>query len=926
VWEGKVTLGTIALLGPENEIVAAFSPGALVPTRPDLGLTIEGNAAAFTSQPGEGVVFGAKPHLNLKRRWLPFEPVSAALQFACASLATIFVLVLAGFVPSSRKQRLAVTLARMRDDHAAWPVATLLMFATLATAASCYPVIFFGKSFVSPNNGATLLYDQFPTLPQSPHEVIEDGRGSDNGATMWAHLPYSVIQHRSIFEDGELPLWNRYMHCGVPLLGQGQSMLGDPLHWIPIAAGGAAWAWDVKFCIAKLLFSFGAGLLVFAATGRIWISAALAISSSFLGFFAYRFNHCAFFSLCYAPWILLCWLRAAQTLGRLWPWALALAGANFWELNSGTAKESAMLLAGLNFTGALLVLTVAGAWLNRLRRIAAMAFGLVLFVMLSAPHWVVFLDTLRHAWTNYATAKAYQIQPSLLLGLFDDLFYSQTTNREALFNPGMNFFILLGCIWAVIDLRRLLHDRTFLAVMLGALLPAAMVFGIVPPGLIARLPFLGSVQHVDNTFSCVLIVHLLVIAGFGLRSLWAGAVKESAPGDSMSAAMLLAVLAALFLGYTQAAHRSGRSLLHAGETMELSGFFLSYAAAIGIAVLLMPWIIRALRTGASAGPVILGGLCLFLLHFRHGMWTDTKFDHYVANPRTRCDLAAPSRAVAAIRASSARSDGPVRVAGLGGVLGPGFNAVLGLEHFTGADALLNPWQHELAAKTAMPLVWDWRWVMPRTGFPRAQVFGDLWNIRWYLGTPSEQPRTVPGLKLVRTLDLDIYASPTAWPRAFFTDQFAECASLDNFVALLGAADGRPFAADVPRKTSNVPAAKPEGLDGRTVIPAGEYRLTSNSAAFTINAPTPGVVVLGESYEPGNWRVTLDGKPVDYFRVNYAFLGVSLPDAGIHKLRFVYWPRVLTPALWVSFGGLLLTLGTVFVGMRRRKPPADAVAG
>jgi hypothetical protein len=920
--EGKVTLGGVALLGPDNEIVTAFPPDAFVPTRPELGVDTVSNATTFTSQPGDGVRFAAKQPLKLKRRSLPIEPASAALQFACVSLAAMLILFLAGRVPRAT-QRLSSALARLRDDHAAWPAATLLMAAAFATVASCFPVIFFGKSFVSPNNGATLLYNQFPTLPQAAHEVIEDGRGADMGATMWAHLPYSVIQHRAIFEDGELPLWNRYMHCGVPLLGQGQSMLGDPLHWIPVAAGGAAWAWDVKFCIAKLIFSFGVGLLVFAATGRLWLAAMLAISSSFLGFFAYRFNHCAFFSLCYAPWILLCWLRVAKTTGRLWPWALTLAAANFWELNSGTAKESAMLIAGLNFTGGLLVLAAGGDWRGRLRRMAAMAFGFLLFVMLGAPHWLVFLDALRHAWTYSGTAKVYQIQPSLLLGLFDDLFYSQTTSREALFNPSANFFILLGCIWAVVDLRRLLRDRTFLAVLLGAVLPAAMAFGVMPPELIARLPFIGSIQHVDDVFSCVFIIHLVVIAAFGLRSMWDGAVKEGAPGDSMCAAMLMAVLAALFLGYTQAAHRAGRSLLHAGETIQLSGFFLAYAAGIGSAVLLMPWIVRAIRTRASAGAFLLGGLCVFLLHFRHGMWTGTKFDRYVVNPGTRSDLAAPSPAVGAVRAASARSGEPVRTTGLGGVLAPGFNAVLGLEHFTGADALINPWQHELAAKSGMPLVWNWRWVLSRGGFPRAQVFGDLWNIRWYLGTPSEQPRTVEGLKFVCTLDLDIYASPTAWPRAFFTNQLAECASLDNFVALLGAADGRPFAADVPKIAADVPPAKPDALEGRTIISAGEYRLTGNSTAFTINAPTPGIAVLGESYEPGNWRVTLDGRPVDCFRVNYAFMGVALSEPGIHKLRFVYWPRVLTPALWIALAGLLLTAGTAFFGMRRRDPAEEA---
>ena len=915
---GTVSIRTVVVTGPENEIIGAFRPHDLVSTSPALELKMEDGAAVFTAQPGEGVnILPALP-LNLARRWLPFDRATAAMQFGGATITAMLLLFLAGRVSVVQRERLARSLTKMRDEQETWPKATLLMVAAFATALSCYPVIFAGKSFVAPNNGGSCLYDDFPTVPDSPHEVREDGRGSDMGATKWAHLPYSVIQHHAIFDDGELPLWNRYTQCGSPLLGQGQSMLGDPLHWIPIAARGAAWAWDAKFCLAKLLFAFGVGLVVRAATGRLWLAALLAISSSFLGFFAYRFNHCAFFSLCYAPWMLLCWLRVAKTAGRLWPWALALAAANFWELNSGTVKEATMLIAGINSTGLLLVLTADVALRSRLRRLGAMSFGMLLFVLLSAPHWLLFLDALRHAWTNYATPKAYQIQPGLFLGLFDDLFYRQTTLNEIHFNPSANFLVLLGCLWAAVDVRRLVRDRTFFALLLGAGFHAAIVFGVVPPSLIARLPLIGGIQHVDNTFSCVLIVHLLAIAAFGLRSLWDSVHEDRWLGDTMVAAFLLAVLAAGFLGYSQAAHRTGRSLLHAGESMELSGFFLAYGSALGIAVLAMPWIIRNLRAKPSMGTFVAATLCLFLLHFRHAMWTATKFDHYVMNPQSRSNLAAPSRSVEVVKAMDARSGEPSRVVGMGGVLVPGFNAVIGLEHFTGADALISPWQRELAEKMGMPLVWDWRWILPRGGFPRAQVFGDLWNVRWYLGMPSEKPRAVRGLGLVSTLDLDIYRSPSAWPRAFFTNMGVECASLDNFVNLLGTGDGKPFAAIVPEKPKEQIPATADQIEGRTVIPAGAYRMTANSTSFTVDTPSLGVIVLGETYEAGNWRVTLDGEPVEYFRVNHAFLGVRVDSPGKHALHFAYWPQMLTPALWLFAAGIAGTLATVGFGMARQR--------
>ena len=264
---------------------------------------------------------------------------SAAALLAPLTLIIALALRIFGARGESVRASAAAAFARSVESARAKPVATLFVTAVVAVFASCWPVVFCGQSFVSPNNGAFCLYGDYPTLPGAPAGPIENPKFSDVGAMLWAHLPYSVIEHQAIFRDHELPLWNRANSCGVPLLGQGQSMIGDPLHWIPLAAGGAAWAWDVKFVLAKILFVFGIGLLVRAAVGRLGIAVALAASSAFIGFFAYRFNHAAIFSLSYAPWIIFAWLeivRAPAWRGAV-RWVALLIAANWMELNSGTA-------------------------------------------------------------------------------------------------------------------------------------------------------------------------------------------------------------------------------------------------------------------------------------------------------------------------------------------------------------------------------------------------------------------------------------------------------------------------------------------------------------------------------------------------------------------------------------------------------------
>jgi hypothetical protein len=122
-----------------------------------------------------------------------------------------------------RIQTRAVATARWLQER---PVRALAIVAAVAVVMSAYPVVFLGRSHVSPNFGTTLLHETYPTLPGYTSSRTVDGNGSDVGAIMWAHVPYSFVQRRALAR-GELPLWNRYSSAGTPLLAQGQSMFGD---------------------------------------------------------------------------------------------------------------------------------------------------------------------------------------------------------------------------------------------------------------------------------------------------------------------------------------------------------------------------------------------------------------------------------------------------------------------------------------------------------------------------------------------------------------------------------------------------------------------------------------------------------------------------------------------------------------------------
>ena len=72
----------------------------------------------------------------------------------------------------------------------------ILAAAVISVVVSCYPVVFFGRSFVSANT-VPMLYPGIPSLPGHDETETENFKGSDAGAIMWHDVPNSFIQSRA---------------------------------------------------------------------------------------------------------------------------------------------------------------------------------------------------------------------------------------------------------------------------------------------------------------------------------------------------------------------------------------------------------------------------------------------------------------------------------------------------------------------------------------------------------------------------------------------------------------------------------------------------------------------------------------------------------------------------------------------------------
>jgi hypothetical protein len=921
--DGRISISGARIADGGGRTLVAFDPGQFQELHDIRSLGIQGGTLRIETEPG-----ATDPQLwiNMAGPFTIERPPlwgEIALVFAGVFVSLLFL----GWAWGSPRLGLAARARSLWTAAGSSPGWALAAAALVSTLAANYPVAFGGRSLVSPNIGVALLYGQSPWLPGNPSGEVGDAHKADVAALMWQHLPWSVVERRSLLGDGELPLWDRYDSAGVPLLGQGQSCLGDPLHLIPILAEGAAWAWDLKFLLAKWIFAGAIGLCAWRMFRHLPTALLTAVSAPFLGFFIFRINHPAIFSLCYAPLIVYAWLRCmdARTARGAALWLTALIGANWMEMNSGTAKEAYILLLSMNFSG-LCLLLLGG---RTLREKAALLGGLagagVLFAMISAPIWFTFYRALGASYTSYGAAEAFQIQPGILIGLFDEAFYRPFQLQSGVINPSANIFILVGLIWAAVRWRPLLADRGAAALMLSALPALALVFGVVPPALIGRVPFLRNIMHVDNTFSCALIVILCILSGFGWREAWQRlALREG----GREAALVVAVLAALFfafLGTAQSVLRSAYAPLTWGRTISVDPFIHAYGWSLVAGAALFLWAVGRMRVSGAATPAML--LCALTafgaFHWREALTNGWGFADYVVRPGVRTGLLANSPAIDALRSPP---DSPARALGFHDDLLPGWSGVYGVEGISGPEALMNPYYRELMDASGITRTWDWRYIVEPPDLARVKPILDLLNVRAYAGYRLGATRPGPELAQVASADMDVYESASAWPRAFFTDSVALYGDTAQFASWVKAGDGRPFAGIQLSDWAKLsPAPRVSGnLAKRRVAMARGYRLTNNTTAFTVDAPGPGFIVLTEAYERDNFRATVNGRPAPYLRINHAFKGVYVDSAGTYEVRYEYWPSGLSAALAVAAaGGALMVLAILAVILRKPREAAGA---
>ena len=395
------------------------------------------------------------------------------------------------------------------------PRAVVCVTAVFATLVATYPIVFLGRSLVSPNNhGTPLLYGDAPFAPGSTELDLENVRGSDVWAAILQEVPHSDVQ-REALAQGEVPLWNRYNAGGRPLWGQGLTSLLDPLHWLTLMTPDPALGWDLKFVAHRMVFAAGIGLTALAATGS-WPSAVIvAAASPFIGLYTFRLNHPANFTLTYCPWILLAWFTLADARDRrrkaLASILLALSSA--LVLVAGTPKEAAVALLGVESIGMLTVVISPGSWRERAGRLLAAAIAGVAALLIAAPHWLVFLDTLAESYTLYEQPYVQFARRREATAFFLGPLAPGTLQ------PGLHLVGLVLITGGSHGSSRLRERRSLIACGIGAGVLMAIAFGAVPASAIVRTPLLGNIGHINDVLLAAALPPLLLLAAYGADAL-----------------------------------------------------------------------------------------------------------------------------------------------------------------------------------------------------------------------------------------------------------------------------------------------------------------------------------------------------------------------------------------------------------------------
>jgi hypothetical protein len=735
---------------------------------------------------------------------------------------------------------------------------------------------------------------------------------------LWDQYRIFIPQHEFVHQrilEGDFPLWNPHLDCGMPNLASIQGALLFPIQLLlspldPFHASG----------VAAFLKLFLAGWFTMLYLRRLGVSNSGAFLSGLV------------FSLC---GFMIVWLGHPHVNGAMWlPLLLYFVEKTFVSTSGQTTHPLAapalrawiglamtfgvMLLGGHPPTAIHIIFMVVIYFLFRLAgqgweqpfwRVLLLAGSLMVGLLLAAAQLLPFLEYYRHSscglssaslvkWSQHLSASTlihflipyYNGSPvkgfqdlSVLLGLDDPINFNERTAYAGILPLYLAMFAV-AC-------RRCRFTWFYLCVAVVSLL---VVYGLPPfPALVHALPVLRDIFQ--NRLLLFTAFSLAVLAGLGWdqlgrtenhrRAIWVLAAFWIAIAIGFGG-VLWGIVGPEFAGLDPA-HRH----FLVRQVLLLAGGLLASGIVVFCAVSGRRWLWVAIGLGWTAADLLCFGM-----------------GYNPAIPRDRYYPATP--AIDWLKQDTSR----FRVMGDNTVLAPNTAAIYGLNDVRGCDFMSVRRYEELITGKAGDF---WFYIKP-VGPSMPESF-QLLNVKYVL-IPEPCSVLPDGYDLVYTNGIAIYRNNACMDRALavFDHQVER-----NPAAILTRVRSKSFD---PRRIlwleeEPEPPAAPVKNPVATAVPAASVRITSyepDEVSIEASLSRPGFLLLLDTYFPG-WTAKVNGQPARIYRADYNFRAVSLP-AGKSVVRFAYQPNSFRTGLMLSAAGLLV-LGAAWFWSRKQPSPA-----
>jgi hypothetical protein len=705
------------------------------------------------------------------------------------------------------------------------------------------------------------------------------------GDVVYQEIPWRKAVREAV-KNGRVPLWNRFILAGEPLLAVQQPAVIHPATWIGFLLP-LAQAWTFEMALGLFLASLCA-YLFFRELALSEVPACLGAAAWALSDYL-RF--CAGYPMTPAaapfPLLLLGLRRLARRSDR---GAVALTAVALFLIT--VAGHSETLLHCVAAGGVYFLFELSAVESGRRARAILLSIAAGIIALgLCAVVLVPLAEALPHTWEFrfrsdwFAHAKKSLPLPESLRQLpqfFAPYILGVSGRGDSLPGGGASIIYTGSLVLALAAGGLLTRYRERWAFLTLSLLGVAVW---------ARLPLVTDAVSSLPFFNIALNERLAFVAAFGVASLAALGTQKIRDGGTtrflvFSTAILAVLVTALFVQYRAAllGLQMPRTYLQSQFLMQLVPLLLAIAVC------------AAAAPGRSR-PVCVGLLALVLLQR-----SAETASLYPTMPNRAFYPPVP------LLQHIPRGGGPFRVAAVGFTFIPNISAMYELEDVRGYEAMtFRPLVDTFPLWCERQLVWFNRIDDP------TRPFLSFLNVRYILAGPRFAAPS--GWNVVASdRSGQVLENPRVLPRAFIPGWLLyERDAGRQLQVMRSIGDFQTYGV--------VEAAEPS-QGGEAWRRNGAARVESlgygpDRLRLEIVAQEPAVVATSVTAWPG-WRLTVDGKTSPFLGYNRAFLAFRVTP-GRHSVELGYRPRSVVVGSVISAATLCLGVLLFRAGARARQP-------